>query len=253
MTYSTKQLADLTGVTPRTLRYYDKIGLLKTQRDPDNQYRVYTQAEVDRLQTIRFLQLFEMPLAQVKVLLDGPAENLTAALKQQRKRITAKRDQLSLLLTTLDQTLEKGVDTMTDDEKFAAFKDQSIKANEQQYGEEIRQQYGDDIVEASNKKFRDMSQAQVAQLTALQQEILDALKPVVGTTDFNTPEAKRVFKLHKQFLQMTWPSEQYSQKAHRGLAAMYVSDPRFSKYYEDGTGKAGAAETLNAIVRHYTR
>lgn len=98
-----------------------------------------------------------------------------------------------------------------------------------------------------------MSQAQVAQLTALQQEILDALKPLVGTTDFNTPEAKRVFKLHKQFLQMTWPSEQYSQKAHRGLAAMYVSDPRFSKYYEDGTGKAGAAETLNAIVRHYTR
>ena len=95
MTYSTKQLADLAGVTPRTLRYYDKIGLLKTQRDPDNQYRVYTQAEVDRLQTIRFLQLFEMPLAQVKVLLDGPAENLTAALKQQRKRITAKRDQLS--------------------------------------------------------------------------------------------------------------------------------------------------------------
>ncbi|MDN5999342.1 MAG: MerR family transcriptional regulator, partial [Lacticaseibacillus paracasei] len=177
MTYSTKQLADLAGVTPRTLRYYDKIGLLKTQRDPDNQYRVYTQDEVDRLQTIRFLQLFEMPLAQVKVLLDGPAENLTVALKQQRKRITAKRDQLSLLLTTLDQTLEKGVDTMTDDEKFAAFKDQSIKANEQQYGEEIRQQYGDDIVEASNKKFRDMSQAQVAQLTALQQEILDALKP----------------------------------------------------------------------------
>jgi DNA-binding transcriptional MerR regulator len=50
MTYSTKQLADLAGVTPRTLRYYDKIGLLKTQRDPDNQYRVYTQAEVDRLQ-----------------------------------------------------------------------------------------------------------------------------------------------------------------------------------------------------------
>ena len=76
---------------------------------------------------------------------------------------------------------------MTDDEKFAAFKDQSIKANEHQYGEEIRQQYGDDIVEASNKKFRDMSQAQVAQLTALQQEILDALKPVVGTrTNRNT-------------------------------------------------------------------
>ncbi|KRK11677.1 MerR family transcriptional regulator [Lacticaseibacillus zeae DSM 20178 = KCTC 3804] len=165
----------------------------------------------------------------------------------------AKRDQMSLLLQTLDQTLEKGVDTMTDDEKFAAFKDQAINKNEQAYGKEVREQYGEDIVNASNEKFRKMSQAQVAQLTALQQKILDELKPLVGTTDFNTPEAKHLFKLHKQFLQLTWPSEQYSPKAHRGLAAMYVSDPRFSKYYEDGTGKKGAAETLNAIIRHYTR
>ncbi|KMO59658.1 hypothetical protein PZ02_11390, partial [Lacticaseibacillus rhamnosus] len=46
MTYSTKQLADLAGVTIRTLRYYDKIGLLKPTRNPNNDYRQYTQAEV---------------------------------------------------------------------------------------------------------------------------------------------------------------------------------------------------------------
>lgn len=80
MTYSTKQLADLAGVTIRTLRYYDKIGLLKPTRNPNNDYRQYTQAEVNRLQVIRFLQLFEMPLSQIKQLLDGPADQLTAAL-----------------------------------------------------------------------------------------------------------------------------------------------------------------------------
>ncbi|QVI34322.1 MerR family transcriptional regulator [Lacticaseibacillus chiayiensis] len=253
MIYSTKQLANLAGVTVRTLRYYDKIGLLQPHRNPLNQYRVYTQTEVNRLQVIRFLQLFEMPLATIKNLLDGPTDQLTVALTRQRKQIMAKRDQLSLLLQTLDQTLEKGVDTMTDDEKFAAFKEQAINNNEQTFGKKIREQYGEDIVNASNEKFRKMSQAQVAKLTTLQQKILDELKPLVGTTDFNTPEAKHLFKLHKQFLQLTWPSEQYSPKAHRGLAAMYVSDPRFSKYYEDGTGKKGAAETLNAIIRHYTR
>lgn len=109
MTYSTKQLADLAGVTIRTLRYYDKIGLLKPTRNPNNDYRQYTQAEVNRLQVIRFLQLFEMPLSQIKQLLDGPTDQLTAALIRQRQRITAKRDQLSLLLQTLDQTLEKGL------------------------------------------------------------------------------------------------------------------------------------------------
>lgn len=253
MTYSTKQLADLAGVTIRTLRYYDKIGLLKPTRNPNNDYRQYTQAEVNRLQVIRFLQLFEMPLSQIKQLLDGPTDQLTAALIRQRQRITAKRDQLSLLLQTLDQTLEKGINTMTDDEKFAAFKQQAIQHNEEHFGKEVRDQYGEDVVEASNEKFRKMSQAQVAQLTALQQKILEELKPLVGTTDYNTAAAKHLFKLHKQFLQLTWPSEQYSEKAHRGLAAMYVSDPRFTKYYEDGTGKKGAAETLNAIIRHYTR
>ena len=242
MTYSTKQLADLAGVTIRTLRYYDKIGLLKPTRNPNNDYRQYTQAEVNRLQVIRFLQLFEMPLSQIKQLLDGPTDQLTATLIRQRQRITAKRDQLSLLLQTLDQTLEKGVNTMTDNEKFAAFKQQAIQHNEEHFGKEVRDQYGEDVVEA-----------QVAQLTALQQKILEELKPLVGTTDYNTAAAKHLFKLHKQFLQLTWPSEQYSEKAHRGLAAMYVSDPRFTKYYEDGTGKKGASKTLNAIIRHYTR
>ena len=134
MTYSTKQLADLAGVTIRTLRYYDKIGLLKPTRNPNNDYRQYTQAEVNRLQVIRFLQLFEMPLSQIKQLLDGPTDQLTAALIRQRQHITAKRDQLSLLLQTLDQTLEKGVNTMTDDEKFAAFKQQAIQHNEEHFG-----------------------------------------------------------------------------------------------------------------------
>lgn len=84
-------------MTIRTLRYYDKIGLLKPTRNPNNDYRQYTQAEENRLQEIRALQLAEMPQSQKKQLLDGPTDQLTATQIRQRQRKTAKRDQLVLL------------------------------------------------------------------------------------------------------------------------------------------------------------
>ncbi|WP_233551568.1 MULTISPECIES: MerR family transcriptional regulator [unclassified Lactobacillus] len=65
MSYSITELAKLTGVSTRTLRFYDKTGLLIARRNPKNNYRYYDKAEVDQLQKIMFL-LFDLPLAQIK-------------------------------------------------------------------------------------------------------------------------------------------------------------------------------------------
>ncbi|OIL37178.1 MerR family transcriptional regulator [Oenococcus oeni] len=252
-TYSINALAKLAGVSTRTLRFYDKKGLLRARRDLDNNYRYYDETEVDQLQRIMFLRLFDLPLDQIKKILDKSEAEQYQALNNQRQHIIVERDRLSSLLVNLDKTLAtmKGASKMKDTEKFAAFKTKTINDNETQYGKEIRKKYSNSTIDNSNQKFNSLSEIDMTHLQELKNQILTVLKSLIGTHNLNQPAAKQLFELHKEFLLMTWPKEQYSPEAHKSLANMYVSDSRFTKYYEEGTGEKDAAETLKAVIDYY--
>lgn len=81
MEYTIKQLADLSGVTPRTLRWYDREGLLRPGRATEAGYRIYGPKEVDRLQEILFYRELGFSLADIRRLLDDPAYDRQAALQ----------------------------------------------------------------------------------------------------------------------------------------------------------------------------
>ena len=81
MEYTIKQLADLSGVTPRTLRWYDREGLLRPGRVTEAGYRIYGPKEVDRLQEILFYRELGFSLADIRRLLDDPAYDRQAALQ----------------------------------------------------------------------------------------------------------------------------------------------------------------------------
>ena len=121
MEYTIKQLSDLAGVTPRTLRWYDSQGLLKPGRVTEAGYRLYGPAEVDRLQQILFYRALDLPLAEIRTLLERPDFDRQAALQSHLAALEARRAQLDALILTVKQTL-KGADTMSDAEKFECFK-----------------------------------------------------------------------------------------------------------------------------------
>lgn len=81
MEYSIQALARLAGVTTRTLRWYDQIGLLKPSRVADNGYRYYGPAEVDRLQDILYYRALGVALAQIRTCLDEPSFDRLAVLR----------------------------------------------------------------------------------------------------------------------------------------------------------------------------
>lgn len=253
MTYSITELAKLAGISTRTLRFYDKKGLLKARRDPKNNYRYYDGAAINQLQKIMFLKLFDLPLNQIKKVLEASEAVQYQALCNQRQKIIAEQSRLSNLLINLNQTLAtmKGAPAMNDTEKFAAFKAKRIDDNETQYGQEIRNKYGDKIIDDSNRRLNLLSEIDMMHLKELTNQILTTLKPLVGTHDLKNPAAKHLFDLHKEFLLANWSKEQYSPEAHRSLATMYIADKRFIKYYEEGTGKKGAAKTLKEIIAYY--
>src|SRR5699024_12753371 len=91
MEYSIQELSRLSGVTTRTLRWYDQIGLLKPSRVAESGYRYYGPAEVDRLQDILFYRALGVELGRIKECLDDPSFNRLAALQSHLAALAAER------------------------------------------------------------------------------------------------------------------------------------------------------------------
>lgn len=250
MEYTVKQLSDLAGVSGRTLRYYDQIDLLKPAWTNEAGYRMYSQAEVNRLQQILFYRELGVDLRTIKELMDSPDFDEKKALLEHREQLLEKRKQLDLLLQNVERTLAalEGGTPMTDQEKFVGFKEKLVRENEEKYGKEVREKYGDEAVDASNAKLMGLSQEEFAEGERLAKEILEALKAAVGKVDPTGAEGQRIAELHRKWLGFYWPS--YSKEAHAGLAEMYVADERFTAYYDDNAVEGAAQFLRDAIVAY---
>ena len=247
MEYTIKQLADLSGVTPRTLRWYDREGLLRPGRVTEAGYRIYGPKEVDRLQEILFYRELGFSLADIRRLLDDPAYDRQAALQSHLAELKARRARLDGLILTVQKTIAeaKGGTKMSDKEKFEAFKRNLAAENETRYGKEIRAKYGDDTVEQSSRRVLSLTEEEYARRQALEEEIRSALTAAVRAgQDPAGAEGRRIAALHREWLSFSW--EQYSPQAHVGLVRMYTQDPRFTAYYDREV--SGCAAFLEAAV-----
>ncbi len=132
---------------------------------------------------------------------------------------------------------------MSDKEKF-----EGLKENEAKYGKEARQKYGEASVMAANEKLSNLTQEQYALWRSLEQQILDSLEEAVKAgVDAQSQQAKEIAQLHKRWLMLAVPG--YCAAMHRGIAAMYVADARFTAYYD---GKIpGCAQLLYDAVLHW--
>ncbi len=246
--YTVQKLATLAGVSARTLRYYDSIGLLEPQKN-ESGYRVYGSAEIDRLQLILFYRELGFGLQEIAKLLDDPNVDDTEALIRQREQLLEERSRLDLLIMNVEKTLstKRGESHMADHEKFEGFKRQLIEDNEAAYGTEIREKYGDDEIDRSNAKMLGMDPERYEAFKRLEQEILDKLEQALAEGAPAGAAGQEVADLHRQWLGFTWGS--YDPKAHAGLAEMYVADERFAAYYERA-GEGAAQYLRNAIIAY---
>ena len=231
MEYNVAELAKLAGVSARTLRYYDKIGLLVPKRS-GNSYRVYGQDEVDTLQQILFYRELGVALDEIKRLIKDAKFDSRAALSNHLRALTAKRERLDQLIANVEKTINasKGVIEMSDSEKFEGFVQGLIDENERVYGDEVRAKYGGDALTASNNKLKGMTQEQYEAHERLNAELNETLAAACAQGDPNSDLAQKACALHKEWLCHYWAT--YSKEAHLGLAQMYVDDPRFAAYYE---------------------
>ena len=232
MEYTINQLAKLAGVSTRTLRYYDQCGLLPPKTVRSNGYRIYGETEVNRLQQILFYRELGVDLSEIgRILAEKDFDGLSA-LQSHLSALREKRARLERLIDNVQKSISsmKGKTEMTDEEKFEGFKEKLISDNEEKYGGEIREKYGDEAVGRSNAKLKNMTKEQYGELETLTQELNNTLKAAFAQGDPGSELAQKACELHKQWLSFYW--DHYSKEAHRGVAQMYVDDPRFTAYYD---------------------
>jgi DNA-binding transcriptional MerR regulator len=248
--YTIQELSQMAGISSRTLRYYEQFGLLKPARRNGSGYRIYTEAEVDKLQQILFYRELDVSLECIKDLIEKPSFEVLQALKDHREKLLEKRAQLNILIENVEKTIasKEGRIKMKDAEKFEGFKKALIADNEEKYGKEIRTLYGDKVVNRSNEKLKEMTQADFEEATRLSTAVMETLQAAFKTGNPAGTLAQKAADLHRQWLSYYWDS--YNKEAHAGLAQMYVYDQRFRIYYDKE--QPGTAEFLRDAVLIYT-
>ena len=250
MEYTVQKLARMAGISARTLRHYDEIGLLKPARVSSSGYRIYGQAEVELLQQILLYRALEMPLEEIARIVHAPGFSAAQALLTHREMLLNRRATLDILLANVEKTLQalKGVIPMKNEERFHGFAEKMIAENDAAYGQEAREKYGEATYNASNKRLRSMTQQDFDALEGLRAEANTLFKCAMDAGESPASEtAQRGVALHHKWVNHFWDCVP---AAYINLTQMYVDDPRFSAHYEEAVGPGGAAYVRDAAAAY---
>lgn len=249
MEYGIRELSRLAGVSTRTLRYYDEIGLLKPDRVTEGGYRCYGAEKVMLLQQILFYRQRGFELKTIQKILYEKDFDMLRAMEDHLRALEDRKMQTEALIRTVQQTIRhlKGEEPMSDKEKFRAWKQNLLEENEKNHGAEARQKYGAEQVDAANRHMMNLTEEQFARWQTLDAEIIARLESAVRScTGADNDEGKAISELHRQWLMLANPK--YSPQMHRGIAMMYVTDERFTRYYDRNV--EGCARLLcDAVLR----
>jgi len=238
------EAANLTGVTVRTLHYYDEIGLLKPSEITDAGYRLYDDAALAVLQQILFFRELDFPLGEIREIISSPAFDRTKALENHRELLSKKRERLDNLINLVDNII-RGEDSMS----FKEFDLTEIEKTKKEFADEVRERWGNtaSYIE-SERKAKDYGAVQWQQIFDEGGRILKAF---AVNTD-KAPESEEVQKLVGQW--QAFITEKYYKCTNEILAClgqMYVGDERFTKNI-DQYG-AGTAKFLARAIEIYCK
>ena len=250
MEYTIKDICRISGQSARTIRYYDKIGLLTPEKIRSNGYRIYTERQLDILQQILFYRELDMELEQIKSIIYDENFDAKSAIEGHIAALNEKKARIEGIIASAEKTLltMKGEYNMSQKEKFEAFKHGLVEENKEKYGKEIIEKYGQEAVDKSHEIILNMTEKEYKDVEELTKDLNSALKIAFEKGDPASREAQAVCQLHKKWLTFYWGK--YTPEMHAGVAEMYVQDERFTAYYDNIA--PGCAVFLRDAVKIFT-
>ena len=234
-----KEFAEYTGVSVRTLHYYDEIGLLKPARtDTQTGYRYYDEESVLRMQEILFYRELDFPLKTIKRILSSPHYDKERVLRQQKELLILKKERLERLISAIDSAV-KGVDVMKafDNSKFDTYK------------AEAQEKWGrTDAWKEQHKKTRNYTENDWRNTADGMNCIFGEFAACMGAGDQPGSDAAQalVGRLQRYITENFYTC---TSEILAGLGQMYVLDERFSENINKQG--AGTAEFVSEAIRIY--
>lgn len=235
-----KEVSKLTGVSVRTLHYYDAIGLLKPTKVTEAGYRMYDDAALSRLQNILLFRELQFPLKEIKVILDSPNFNQEEAIAQQIRLLELQYKHIGELISFAREIQSKGVRTMN----FEVFDTNEIE----QYKSEVKAKWG------HSKAYQEYEKRAASHgennYVKFADEIM-SLFTKFGTMKQLPPTDKAVQE--KVAVLQSYINENFytcNNEILKGLGEMYVCDERFKKNI-DCFGGEGTAEFVRQAIFAY--
>lgn len=236
MMKTVKEISRLTGVSVRTLHYYDEINLLKPTETTDAGYRLYDDTELERLHSILLFRELKFPLGEIKAILDSNGFDKEAALKEQIKLLEMQKNRLDEIIDSARKLLMKGNDNMN----FSAFNKSEID----KYADEAKKKWENT---AAYKEFAEKHSDSNDKTEEFMQIFAE-----IGKIKHLEPDSQTVQSMIKKL--QNFITENYytcTDDILKGLGQMYIADKRF-KNNIDSTGGNGTAEfTAQAINTYY--
>ncbi|HEY3364913.1 MAG TPA: MerR family transcriptional regulator [Symbiobacteriaceae bacterium] len=242
MAYTVKAVADLAGISIRTLHHYDDIGLLKPAQVTASGYRLYGQEDLERLQQVLFFRELGLTLHEIKEIINSPGFDRRQALLDHKQLLLERQDRLERLIQSVDRTLEsmeRGI-KMDEKELFGGF-------DPSKYEEEARQRWGKSKEYAQSnartKKYTKEDWTAIGQESSL---INQGLAVLMDRSPAD-PEVQEWVRRHHQQINDRFYT--CSLEIYRNLGDMYVQDERFAANYE--RVKPGLTEFMRAAMHAY--
>jgi len=250
MTYTVSDVAGATGITVRTLHHYDEIGVLRPSERSPSGYRIYDEADLERLQEVLFFRELGFGLGEIRTSLADPSLDRRQVLLRQRSLMADQVKRFRQMVKAIDRALDaidEGV-LMDKEEMFEIFGD----FDPTDYEDEARERWGDtDMYEESQRRTGSYSKDEWMKLGAEGRAIGEGLAVLMAAGVEATSEAAMDFaEQHRQHVSRWF--YQCSYEIHMGLGEMYVADPRFTKYW-DAFHPGLAPYTRDAFVANASR
>ncbi|WP_019423462.1 MerR family transcriptional regulator [Paenibacillus sp. OSY-SE] len=248
MAYRVKEVANLVGISVRSLHHYDEIGLLKPDTVTPAGYRLYSDDNLATLQQVLFFKEIGFSLEDIKQILGQPNFDRKHALQVHRELLLKKKERIEDIIRTVDRTitsLEGGI-VMKKKEMFEGFDMAEIEAHQRKYAEEAREKYGRDVVdctmERTSKYANDDWAAIMASQAAIYNKLIAAMEQ--GPADPQVQAAVGEWRRHitNNFYDCTLD-------IFRGLGDLYIADDRFTKSIDQY--QSGLAQFMREAMHIY--
>jgi MerR family transcriptional regulator, thiopeptide resistance regulator len=243
--YTVGRVADLSGVTIRTLHHYDEVGLLSPGGRSAAGYRIYEDRDLERLQRILFYRELGFTLGEISTIVDDPRTDTVGHLRRQRGLLKERIERLSAMVDAIDYELEAMIMEipLTPEERLEVFGE----FRPEEHAEEAERRWGrTEAYKESQRRVSSYTKEDWQRLRAEEEEIRARLAAALdaGLTP-DSEEAMAAVEAHRRHISRWFYECGY--EIHRGLTEMYVSDERFRSNYE------ATAPGLAAFIRDAAR